>query len=95
MYIILWWGNFITGVSPDPAKTNAVIDMLPSKTKRELYLFLGIVSYMIMFSPMTAEVCEPLRRLTSVCAAWLWNRFYQEMYERAKSLVKEDVHEML
>ena len=36
------------------------------------------------------EVRKPVQRLTSVKVEWMWNRAYQEIYERAKSLVKED-----
>ena len=39
---------------------------------------------------MTVEVCEPLQMLKSVKAEWMWNRKYQEIYKRAKLLVKED-----
>ena len=42
------------------------------------------------FSTMTAEVCEPLRRLISVNVVWTLNRSYQEVYWKAKSLVKEE-----
>ena len=38
---------------------------------------------------MTVEICEPLWRLTSIKAVLTWNRTYQEIYKRAKSLVKE------
>ena len=41
---------------------------------------------------MTAEVYKPLRRLTSVNDAWMWYRSYQELYDRATSLVKEDMY---
>ena len=64
--------------------------MLPPKTKRELQLFLGIVNYQSKFSPMTAEVCEPLRGLTSFNVVLTWKRSYQETYERVQLLVKED-----
>ena len=59
---------FRHGVIPYLAKVKAVMDMLPPKTKRELQSFLSIVNYLSKFSPMTAEVCKPLRRLTSVNA---------------------------
>ena len=65
--------------------------MLWTKRKRELQSFLGIENYLSKFSPMTMEVCEPVQRLTSVVTEWTWNRTYQEIYERAKSLVKEDI----
>ena len=53
--------------------------------------FLGIVNYLMKLSPMTAEVFEPVRRLTSVNDVWKWNRLYQEVYEKAHLLVKGDM----
>ena len=78
------------GLSPDPAKVKALMDMLPSKMKREQHLFLGIVNYLSTFSPTVGEVCEPLQKLTSFKAEWTWKRAYQEIYKRAKTLIKED-----
>ena len=49
------------GVSPYPSKVRALNDMPPTKAKRELWSFLSIVNYLSKFSPMTAEVCKPLR----------------------------------
>ena len=77
-------------MSPHPVKVKAVTDMPLPKMKRELQSFLHIVNYLGKFSPMTAEVLEPLRRLTPVNAAWMWKILYQEINERVKSLVKED-----
>ena len=62
---------------------------MPPLKQRELQSFMGIVDYLSKFSPMTAEVCETLLRLTSVKAEWTWNRTYQEIDKRAKSPVKE------
>ena len=39
---------------------------------------------------MTAEVCEPLWWLTSVKTEWMWNGRYQELYNKATSIRKED-----
>ena len=58
-------------MSPDPAKVKALTDMPPLKTKKELQLFLGIVNYLSKFSPMTAEVWEPLQRLISAKVEWM------------------------
>ena len=82
-------------VSPDLPNFKALTNMLTPKIKRKLHSFLGIVNYLSKFSSMTAEVCEQLWRLTSVNVVWTWNRLYQKIYERAKSLVKEDVHEVI
>ena len=65
------------GVQPDPQKVKALTDMLVPKSKRELQALLGIINYLGKFSPGTAEVCEPLQKLTSSKATWTWNASYQ------------------
>ena len=47
-------------MSPHPRKLQALIDIPPPKTKRELQSLLGIINYLSKFSPMTAEVYKPL-----------------------------------
>ena len=37
-----------------------------------------------------AEVCEPLQRLTFMKTIWTWNRTDQNLFDRAKALIKED-----
>ena len=59
--------------------------------KRELQAFLGIINYLGKFSPGTAEVCEPLQKLTSSKTTWTWNASYQQLFEKAKSLIKADI----
>ena len=56
-------------MSPDLAKVKVLSNISLSRTKRELQSFWSIVNYLSKFSPMTAEVCKPLRRLTSVNAS--------------------------
>ena len=65
---IPFFGEVISrhGVSPDPAKVKALIDMLPPKPKRKPQPFPVIVIYLSKLPPMTAHVCKPHRRLTSV-----------------------------
>ena len=79
------------GIQPDPRKVKALTDMPPPKTKRELQAFLGIINYLGKFSPGTAEVCEPLQKLTSSKGTWTWNASYQQLFKEAKSLIKVDV----
>ena len=52
------------GVSPDPSKIQVLTDMPPPKMKKELQSILG------MLTPVTAELFEPLPRLTSVKTEW-------------------------
>ena len=76
-------------VSPDPVKVKALMDMLPPKTKRELQSFLGIVSYLSKFKPMTAEVCKPLHRLTSFKSLDVKQNISRNI-QKGQILVKED-----
>ena len=39
-----------------------------------------------------AEVCKPLRKLTSRKMTWTWNSSYQQLFNKAKSLIKADVY---
>ena len=45
-----------SGVRPDPRRVPALMTMPPSKHKKELQSFLGIVNYINEFFPTTAEV---------------------------------------
>ena len=62
-----------------------------SKTRKELQAFCGIIDYLSKFSPKTADVCESLRQLTSVKTERTWNVTYQKPFDKAKSIIAEDV----
>ena len=79
------------GIKPDPQKIRALTKMPVPKNKRELQSFLGIVNYLSKFSLGTAEVCKPLRKLTSSKTTWTWNASYQQLFDKAKSLIKTKV----
>ena len=61
------------------------------KNKKELLAFLGIINYLNRFSPGTSEACEPLRKLISSKAIWMWNASYQQLFDKAKSLIKVEM----
>ena len=42
------------------------------------------------FLPATVEACDPLQRLTSVKSEWTWNRSYQYLFDKAKTMIKEE-----
>ena len=72
------------GWNPDHRKLKALIDMLPLKHKEKLQSFLGMINYLSKFSPANIEVCELLRKFMSVKSEWLWNKIYQDLYNKAK-----------
>ena len=78
------------GVSLDPTKMQALTDILPLMTKTELPLFLGVLNYLSIFLPIPKFMCEPLHKLTSVKADWTWNKSYQDLYVKVKTIVKKD-----
>ena len=89
---IPYFGEVIlrNGVQPDPQKIKALMEMPPSNNKKKLQAFLGIINYLSKFSPSTATICEPLQKLTSSRAVWMWNTSYQGIYDKTKSLIKAD-----
>ena len=72
-------------------KIKALTDMLASNNKKELQAFFGIINYLGKFSPGTADVCDPLHKLTSSKAIWTWNASYQSLFNKAKLLIKSDM----
>ena len=79
------------GIQPDLQKIRALTKMPVPKNKMELQAFLGIINYLGKFSPGTVVVCKPLRKLTSSKIAWTWNASYQQLFDKAKSLIRVDV----
>ena len=90
---ILFFGKVVSreGIQPDPQKIKALTDMPVPKNKKELQAFSGIINYLGKSSPGTAEVCEPLQKLSSSKIKWTWNALYQQLFEKAKSFIKVDV----
>ena len=67
-----------------------LIDMPPPNGKKEMQSFLGIINYLGKFSLSTAEVCKPLRKLSSARNDWTWNSTCQILYGGLKSIIKKD-----
>ena len=79
------------GVQLNPQKVRALTEMLVPKNKKEPQAFLGIINYLNKFSPGMLEACKPLRKLTSSKATWTWNASYQQLFDKAKSLIKVEM----
>ena len=90
---IPFFGKMISwqGVSLNSSKIQALMDMSTPRMKKELQSFIGILSYLCSFSPMAAEVSEPLPKLASVKLDWTWNMTYQDLYQKARTRVKRNI----
>ena len=64
---------------------------MPHTTRRkELQAFFAIINYQSKFSPSTEEAWISPRNLTSAKAEWTWNITYQRLFDKVKSITKED-----
>ena len=48
------------------------------------------MKYLAKYSSSTAEVYEPVRKLTSPKNKWTWNNIYHKLYKRAKIITKNN-----
>ena len=90
---IPFFGEVISrdGIQPDPQKIKALTDMSVPNNKKELQDFLSIINFLGKFSPGTADVCDPLNKLTFSNVIWTWNVSYQALFNKAKLLIKSDM----
>ena len=70
------------GISPDPCKTKAIIEMASPKTM-EVRRFLGMVNQMGK-SPNIASLSKPLRDLLGKKQVWNWSPFQEMAFQRIK-----------
>ena len=88
-----FFGEIISqnGVQPDQQKIKVLVEM-PPQNKKEIQAFLVIINYLGKFSPSTASIYDPLQKLTSSRAVWMWNALYHGLYDKRKLLIKDDVY---
>ena len=60
------------GVSADPSKTSAVLEMKTPRSITESCRFMGMVNQLGKFSSRIAEISQPLCELLSSKRAWVW-----------------------
>ena len=72
------------GVSSDPDKTRAIVEMEQSKTLKELRGFMEMANQLGKFSPNLAECSQPLRELLSPRKSWVWGPTQEEAFYKVK-----------
>ena len=73
-----------TGISPDPDKVSAILQMKPPTTVSELRRFMGMVNQLGKFSQQLATISQPLRALLSKQAVWTWNKTHEASFQAVK-----------
>lgn len=73
------------GLSVDPEKVSAVVDMIPPKTPKQVRSFVGMVSYYRRFIPCLSETIVPLTSLTKKNVKFKWTPECQIAFEKIKN----------
>ena len=73
-----------TGVSPDPDKISAILQIKLPTTITEVCSFMGMVNQLGKFLPQLATISQPLRALLSKQAVWAWNETHEVSFQAVK-----------
>jgi transposase InsO family protein len=77
------------GMSPDPSKLQAILDMPEPEDVTATRRFIGMVNYLGRFVPNLATVLRPLNALLHKDAAWLWGPEQQAAFSQVKKLLTQ------
>ena len=80
------------GISPDPAKVEAVKKANPPSSVSEVRSLLGMTNYVSRFIQNYADIVAPLRELTHKDVKFQWEEVHQQALDKLKdSLTSNDV----
>ena len=91
---IQYLGHLVSGdgIEPLPEKLEAVENMPPPKTPKEVRQFLGLIGYYRKFVPKFADIARPLTNLTKQDVKFYWTDKCQKTFQLLKDmLLKEPV----
>ena len=91
---IQYLGHLVSGdgIEPLPEKLEAVENMPPPKTPKEVRQFLGLIRYYRKFVPKFADIARPLTNLTKQDVKFDWTEKCQKTFQLLKDmLLKEPV----
>jgi len=86
-------GHWITraGIKPVSKKVEAIGQIAPPTTKRQLRSFIGMVNYYRDMWIRRSHVLAPLTKLVSKEAKWQWGHEQQKAFETIKKIVSREV----
>lgn len=82
-------GYWVTrnGIQPISKKVDAMLQIAPPKTKKELRRFIGMINYYRDMWIRRSEVLAPLTALTSSEATFKWTEVEQKAFETIKKII--------
>jgi hypothetical protein len=75
------------GLSPDPEKVRAIVNMPTPTCAEDLSRFIGMGNWLSKFIPNFSAVTQPLRQLLQDDVTWAWSAVHDEAVCRIKELV--------
>uniref|UniRef100_A0A3Q7HJZ8 Reverse transcriptase/retrotransposon-derived protein RNase H-like domain-containing protein n=1 Tax=Solanum lycopersicum TaxID=4081 RepID=A0A3Q7HJZ8_SOLLC len=72
------------GVELDPYKINAISELPPPRTRKEVMSFLGRLNYISLFIAQFTMVCEPIFKLLKKDAPTKWTKECQIAFNVVK-----------
>ena len=75
------------GISPDPCKTEAIVNMKVPQCKEDLMRFLGMVQYLSKFLPSLSDCAAPLREIIKKNVEFVWEQPQIDSFEKIKTLI--------
>ena len=79
-------GNIVSanGISPDPEKIEAIVNLPAPKNIREVRSFLGMVNQLSKFTEHLVNKTKPLRDLLSKKNSWTWGNAQESAFREIK-----------
>ena len=89
MHEVPFIGHIATkdGLSVDPCKVQAIVDMPPPKDVSAIQRLLGLTQYLSKFLPHLSDITKPLKELTQKDTAWTWDHMHQQALDDLKKAV--------
>jgi hypothetical protein len=80
------------GIRPSQKKIDAILQIKPPTTRKQLRRFIGMVNYYCDMWPLRSHLLAPLSSLTSAKVKWKWTTEHQEAFDKMKRLLKQKKH---
>jgi hypothetical protein len=86
---ITFMGNIYSedGITPDPSKVAAILDMPNPQDKASVSRYCGMINYLSQFCPNLSQIIKPLYDLTKSDREFLWAPVHEKAFQKSKHVV--------
>ena len=90
---IEYLGFWVTreGIRPITSKVDAMLNIAPPKTRKQLRRFIGLINYYKDMWHKRSETLAPLTALTSKTVKWRWTEVEQKAFDAMKKILGKEV----